>query len=105
MTRAKFQLVLLWPAASSGDYEEMISFEDAVIAVLGDAGHVDGHEVGSGQMSVFVHTDDPIRAFERIRNLPRPIRLPPGLKVAYRSFDGERYEVLYPQGLTEFAVT
>ncbi len=55
-------------------------------------------------MNIFVHTDDPLRAFERIKSLPRPVRLPAGLKVAYRAFDGDSYEVLYAQGLTSFVV-
>jgi len=104
MTRTKFQFVLQWPAASVDDYDEMTSFEDAVVAALGDVGHVDGHDAGAGQMNIFVHTDDPLRAFERIKSLPRPVRLPAGLKVAYRAFDGDSYEVLYAQGLTSFVV-
>ena len=36
---------------------------------LGDVGIVDGHDFGSGEMNIFVHTDNPKSAFEKIKAL------------------------------------
>jgi len=53
----KYQLVLQLPASSIRDYDEMVEIEEAIITDLGNFGKVDGHDVGSGEMNIFIFTD------------------------------------------------
>ena len=63
----KYQLALQWPAASLGDYDRMIAIETLIEDSLAGDGEVDGHDAGSGEVNIFVRTDAPERAFDRIR--------------------------------------
>lgn len=82
----------------------MIALEDAVITGIGDLGTVDGHDMGSGEMNIFVLTDRPERTFERIKSIPKVARNLKKLRVAYRTIDGDKYTAIYPEGLKHFAV-
>lgn len=50
-------------------------------------------------MNVFVFTDHPTRAFERIKPL-----VSAGLTVAYREVSGDTFTVLFPPGQRDFKV-
>lgn len=100
----KYQLVLQLPAASIKDYDAMIELEDAIIESLGGIGDVDGHDAGSGEMNIFVLTDQPQAAFERIKALLGTRDFMPDLKVAYRGIGTNAFVVLHPPGLTRFAI-
>ena len=90
--------------ATIGDYDDMIRFEDAIAKGLGALGKVDGHDAGSGEMNIFLYTDDPGAIFERIKPLAEGMGLLTTLVAAYRETDGEEYVVVYPPGRTDFAV-
>lgn len=66
----KYQLVLQLGDSSKAAYDKMIELEDLLIEQLGDLGYVDGHDWGSGTTNIFIHTDDPKSAFNRIQTLP-----------------------------------
>ena len=102
---AEYQLVFQLRGSSQLDFEEMIALEGELRSGIGELGEVDGHDVGQGQMNVFVLTPSPIRCFERVRLLPGFARAMPRLKVAFRPLDGDGYEVLHPPGLSSFTVT
>ena len=99
-----YQLVFQLPGSSQLDFEEMIGLEGELRSAVGNLGEVDGHDMGQGEMNVFVRTASPIRLFESVRSLPRVARALPRLKVAFRLLDSEDYEVLYPPGLYRFTV-
>jgi len=86
------------------DFDAMIELEDVISRGLGPLGDVDGHDVGSGEMNIFVVTDDPHGSFEKIKSLPDAIPLLPVMKVAFRRVDGEDFSILHPIGLTDFEV-
>jgi hypothetical protein len=62
----KYQLVLQFFGDSLQDYDALVALEDRLIEALESAHVVDGHDFGSGEMNIFVHTNDPIAAFARI---------------------------------------
>ena len=99
-----YQLVFQLPFSSTGDYDAMVSLEGRIARELGALGDVDGHDAGTGQMNVFVHTGRPEAAFERVARALWPGGLPPGLKVAFRPLDGDAYTVLHPPGEVDFVV-
>ena len=92
----KYQLVLQLPASSIRDFDSLVLIEEKMDDVMGKKHIVDGHDFGSGEMSIFIHTDDPDAAFELAKtNLDDLIIAE--LKVAYRKLDGEEYKVIWPE--------
>jgi hypothetical protein len=102
----QYVLVLQWPASSQSDFEALIEIEDALEAgIAEDHGFVDGHDFGSGEMNIFVHTDVPLEAFRDAQaSLSGDLRWA-GVRAAYRDVDGDQYQVVWPAGLQEFSVS
>lgn len=102
----EFILVLQWPAASEADYDALVALEDALEIGLADAhGYVDGHDFGSGEMNLFVHTDLPLEAFgDAQASLGADSRWA-AVRAAYRSTDGDEYTVVWPATLQDFSVS
>jgi len=71
---------------------------------LGDIGIVDGHDFGSGEMNVFVHTDSPKLAFEKIRSFLSAGGNMREMKAGFRAFEEDNYTAVYPKGLKRFSV-
>jgi hypothetical protein len=101
-----YEVVLQFPADSIADYDEMIALEDELIEKLGSSAEVDGHDCGSGEMNIFVHTDEPKRTFEAIRPVVAKRKLIETLVAAYRERIGEDYTVIWPIEFTkQFRIT
>lgn len=100
----KYQLVLQWSAASEEDHDAVVTLTDDLKDVLSDTADVDGWDFGSGEMNVFIYTDDPAVTFDHARaTLAARGRLS-NVRSAYREVEGEDYIVLWPQGLSRFDV-
>jgi hypothetical protein len=99
-----FQLVLQMPTSSIADYDKMIELEEIIINGLSNLGDVDGHDAGSGEMNIFILTDDPKLAFERIKSLPCTIELLPDVKVAFREIGTDEFTIIHPPNLTHFTI-
>jgi len=101
----KFQLVLQFSASELTNFDELIDLELALILLLGDEHDVDGHDFGSGEMNIFIHTNDPVKAFKKCESaIPKALRL--SLKAAYRVFSEDSYHWLYPEGISgQFQIT
>lgn len=102
--RYKQELVLQLPASSIKDYDALIELEDGIIAGIGNLGEVDGHDMGVGEMNIFVRTDHPTLAFQKIKSLLGTQDFMPDLKVAYRDVGKDNFTILHPAGLTCFAI-
>ncbi len=100
----KYQLVLQLPASSIKNYDEMVELEETIMRSLGNLGNVDGHDAGSGEMNIFILTDNPKSVFDRIRELLGTRDFMPDLKVAFRVIGKDEFTVLYPAGLTHFTI-
>jgi len=100
----KYQLVLQWPSASAADYDRLISLEEAIRDGLGDIDIVDGRDFGCGEMNIFIHTDNPKSALEKIKALLAVGKNMRELKAGYRDFEEDDYKPIYPKGLKSFAV-
>jgi len=100
----KFQVVLQWPASSVDDFDRMVEIEESLIERLSAQCEVDGHDIGAEETNIFVHTDDPLCTFEEIRTVLSGHRLWPHVRIGYRHVDGTEYNVLWPQGATNFNV-
>ncbi len=91
----QYQLVLQFPADSTTDFNAFIELENLLEIALRDSHLVDGHDIGSGKMNIFIHTNDPIMAFD-VARAEITAELLGGLKAAFRKLDGEEYKWIYP---------
>jgi hypothetical protein len=98
-------LVLQWPATSIEDYDTMIEIEGILDNHLSGSSEVDGHDAGSGEVNIFVRTDDPVGAFAEIERSLQKHEVWSDARVAYRELKGDKYVILRPTNLTEFKVT
>ena len=72
---------------------------------LSDICDVDGHDAGSGEMSIFIYSDDPKATFAEIKATLGSRDFWVDARVAYREVTKSDYSILWPKGLTEFKVT
>jgi len=101
----EYMLVLQWPSSSTADeLDLLVSLEDEIREDIGAYGDVDGHDIGSGEMNIFVFTEDPKSAFEHIRKIGSIANRMTDLKVGYRIVGEDDFIPLYPEGLDQFSV-
>ena len=98
------ELVLQLPGSSIKDYDSLIELEDSIIRDLGTVGKVDGHDMGVGEMNIFVRTDHPKLAFEKIKSILGTRDFMPQLKAAYRDVGGDTFTIIYPSTLEHFSI-
>ena len=107
------QIVLQWlDTAQDGlDLREVHKIEDALEVVSSGEYTVDGHDVGSGAVNVFLYAEDSrvdsaisvvIRFFERGK-------LPKGMRIGRAIYEDERrrnwqFQPVYPPGLAKFDI-
>jgi len=101
----KYQLVLQWPCSSIEDYDAMIQIEATLVEKLSDKNDVDGHDTGSGEMNIFIHTNNPKETFKEVTSILGSHDFWVDARVAYREFTEDEYTILWPQDLTEFKIT
>ena len=89
----KYQLVLQFDAPNIQDFDFLIEIENRLESALGNLHEVDGHDFGSGEMNIFIHTNDPESAFELIKNDIDDL-VNTNFKVAYRKFDRKKYQLI-----------
>jgi len=98
----KYQLVLQFPL-KNGDQKEL----DALLAVeeniesVSDSFEVDGNDFGSGEMNIFILTDDPEASLRTVRPKLKGID---GWAAAFRALDSETFTILWPPDKGAFEV-
>lgn len=97
-------LVLQWSGSTEVDFGALLEMEDVLEARFGEAGTVDGHDFGSGEMNLFIETDQPSEAFARAESILGDRAEWAGVRAASREATGEFYEVLWPPGLSDFKI-
>jgi hypothetical protein len=101
----EYMLVLQWPSSlTAEEMDLLISLEDQIREDIGEQGRVDGHDIGSGEMNIFIFTEDPKATFERVKNIGSIPSHMGNLKVGYREVGGDDFVPLYPEGLDRFSV-
>jgi hypothetical protein len=101
----QYLLVIQFPEKLENSFERLIEIEDIFIEKLSELADIDGHDVGSGQMNIFIHTNQPLEIFEQIKNILIPMEDAfLNMKAAYRKFDEDDFTCLWPARLTEFKV-
>ena len=101
-----YQLVIQFPIAdTAADYfDRLIRIENELGIILKDNHIVVGHDLGTEDMNIIIHTDDPDEAFALANNALSEKDLETIL-VAYREMEGEEYFVLWPENFSgEFKI-
>jgi hypothetical protein len=86
----------------------LIELESLIDAGLGNLGEVDGHDMGCGEMNIFIYTDHPKLAFEQIKSSIGTNDLMPELKAAFRDalrdIGKDDFTILFPTGHSQFTI-
>ncbi len=102
----KYQLVIQFSGESEDDFEHLIEIEDELEEKLTSASEVDGHDFGSGEMNIFILTNEPVETFKQVKTIiaEKDDDLSV-MRAAYRDIESEVFTILWPNDLTEFVVT
>ena len=98
------ELVLQFPSSSIKDYDALIELEDRISAGFGNLGKVSGHDMGVGEMNIFVRTNHPKLAFDKFKLLLGTQDFMPQLKAAYRDVGKDNSTILHPPVLRHFSI-
>ena len=101
----KYQLVIQFPEEQFEDIYDIADMEDRLSSFLVDA-EVDGHDIGSGEINIFIHTNNPVNNFEIVKNIldEEGVNLE-YVKIAYREIGVEQYIAIWPENLEGFSVS
>ncbi|MES2217340.1 MAG: ABC transporter [Pseudomonadota bacterium] len=99
----KYQLVV--QLTEDIGLDKLISIEDLLIQKLSFNTEVDGHDIGMGEMNIFIYTDSPEELLQEILSI---LKYDPYIyaviKVAFREVDKDPYTCLWPKDLKNFSV-
>ncbi len=98
----KYQLVIQF-SENSMKFDEIIKFENIIADELTEMAEVDGHDIGSGEINIFIFTDNPKFSFKKIKNILNANKID-NFNVAYRDIRKENYVILYPNNLKKFNI-
>jgi hypothetical protein len=71
----KYQLVLQFQAESVQEFDELAVLEDLLVENLPSHSVVDGHDIGSGELNIFILTDQPKESFQPLKEQSNTIAL------------------------------
>lgn len=90
-----YQLVLPFRGDDCLDFDAMVSLEDEIQQIVEPMAEVDGHDVGSVEMNIFILTADPVATFDRVKPLLSAASLLDKVSVAYRELRSDDSAVLW----------
>lgn len=99
----KYQFVIQFSEENYSDIDWIANIEDKLDECLVNA-EVDGHDIGSGEVNIFIHTDTPVDTFEVVKKTLQKNSILVDAKIAYSEIDKDNFVCLWPKGLTEFSV-
>ena len=96
----RYQLVLQVSVDAFDDDAAVSALEERLRSVLADSANVDGHDIGSGRVNIFINTHDPGDSFGRCKYVLHAADHLSSLTAAFREVDGQTYTVIWPEGST-----
>ena len=92
----KYQLVLQFDGAAIEDFDDLLKLELELQLTLESEHVVDGHDFGSAEMNIFIHTNQPEEAFLAAKSMIKKTMLE-NVVAAYREIEGDEYCIIYPE--------
>ena len=100
-----YMLTLQFDADDMDDFDWLVNFEGELIDNLSPGDEVDGHDLGQGEMNIFIISRDPVCTFNKIQSDFKEFTMRDDFRCAYRLLNSSEYTVLWPKGLMSFSVT
>jgi len=97
----KYQLVLQFKGNTIPDFDSLVTLEDNLQRIVEPIAEVDGHDIGSGEINIFILTADPVATFERAKPFLSDASLLHNVDSAYRDLRSDKYIVVWPESSTE----
>ncbi len=98
----QYQLVIQFPELFFDDLDEIAELEDRLDASLLDA-ECDGHDIGSGEVNIFIHTNKPMETYEILKHILEKEHIDRKIiKIAYREIEKDHFICLFPEDLKDF---
>ncbi|MFT3699961.1 MAG: hypothetical protein QM831_42850 [Kofleriaceae bacterium] len=92
-----YQLVIQLPDDYFATHDELVAFEQRLIATLPKTCDVDGYDIGSGTCNFFIFTAYPVAAYKTFRSRIATRALERRLRIAYRDVKRETFTNLWPR--------
>jgi len=92
-----YQLVLQFAPWSDRDFEALVRLEDELESVV-RAGEIDGHDAGSNEANIFIHTEDPAAVLQSCVPVIAEAGLMPSFSAGCRLLAQDAYSRLWPAG-------
>ena len=100
----QYQLVIQFPEILFQEIDKIAALEDRLEQSLINA-EVDGHDIGSGECNIFIHTNYPETTLETVKNILEEQNFnTEHVKIAYREIRTDQYINLWPDNLKEFSI-
>lgn len=96
-----YQLVLQVNGESLADFDAMVNLEQELSVELKDLAEVDGHDMGCGEINIFIIASNPVTAFEKAKPVLKRHGLLAKVKSAFRSLAEDEYTTIWPENSTE----
>lgn len=100
-----YRLVIQLPIAQAmpfpDEFDVMEALESQFMELEGNGFEVDGHDIGSGVMNIFILTSNPRAAFGTVEPFLPHDR---AWRAGFRSADADVYTPLAPPGLANFEI-
>jgi hypothetical protein len=92
----RYVLILQFPERYFASHDDLVAFEDRLIASMPRGCSVDGHDIGSGTTNFFVLTDAPLAAHKAFRKYLGTRAAERNLRISYREVAGTAFVNLWP---------
>ena len=96
-----YQLVLQCRGNTISDFDALVALENNIQRIVEPIAEVDGHDIGSGEINIFILTVNPVAAFERAKSLLSAASILHKVVSAYRDLRCDKYIVVWPKNSTE----
>ena len=96
-----YQLVLQVDGESPADFDAMVNLEHELTFELKDIAEVDGHDMGCGEINIFIMTSNPVAAFKKAKSVLDRHGLLAEVKSAFRLLSEDDYTTIWPENSTE----
>jgi hypothetical protein len=96
LTQMDYQLVIKFWRKSLEDETFLLTIQDELKRLLGDAVKLDGYDVSDDEINLFVLTPDPKHSFRRIKTVLENRGIVRGISAASRLVGGAHFTSIWP---------
>ena len=100
----KYMMVLQWSASEIQGLVALGTVENIIKTGLLPLGEINGEGAGGGVLNIFIGTNQPQQAYEKVKENLWMYKCWESIRVAYREMSGSDFTVIWPKGLSEFKV-